>query len=860
MAEIYTLKYTGAEIDEAIGVIKNSDIVEIDVTLSTAGKAADAAVVGKEVADLAKRIASTSAPVQICDATEDVIVMNDSMNYPLQGLMLYGKTTQMQIPGRNLLDINTVEATSNGAIELIGETLRITTPTAAAWAGTKFPVITLLAGVSYTLSANVDTVVSGVATFGFRKVSDNKFVQPRAAISATDFKKTTRLSVTYVPTEDIDVYVSFLCTDDTATDGDVTYSQIQLEIGSNASDYIPYVGEKISPNVDYPQDLVSVGDIAVSVHGKNLLDLSKAERTHTVSKITVDTDKLHVVVTEAKAYSGAKLPVMRLQAGVTYTMSAIVDCVSGSPRIGLRRASDHTFICRASGKDGRLSTSYTPEYNIDVYANLMVTEAAAMTGEATFSDVQFEIGNVATDYEPYKDGSSLTVSNTNVMRGILVENGGNYVTDKGAHYIADYIDFVNGKRVQMIGVIESYAGEEVGDIWQSSTGALSTGANVIYVLDKPIVTELEEELTAGYTALCTQYPITSIVTNSDAGMAVSYATTGNTSNNDWYIAPVSSAWEQRMLDRIDQCLIPMTALRDIPKAPNGYTRKGKVLTGINYSSVHGEDCGKNMVGVQIPLSTYYSALENPASKMYTADVYQDHTGRSSYYGIVCSGFASYVIGASSFMSTSDMANMVINGKWTIVPVAVENDLFKVKRGDILLNTIADGPVISRGDSNHVRIVRDVVHDAKTGRLVGFNLSESWKPFCKTTFYNLTEFLAQMYETQPYRVVRLDDVRLEDGTYSLDVEDIKYSNSVYPDKGDGGRYAVGEEIWLYLPNCSKAKSITYILNDSETVVNLTDLESSYVNGVIVYKFPISEAGVYTISIDIALDDPCTITVS
>lgn len=687
MAEIYTLKHTGTEIDEAIGVIKSGD--NIDTTLSTAGKAADAAVVGQEVTNLAKRIASI--PVRICNVTKDIIITNDSASYPIQSLAIYGKT------------------------------------------------------------------------------------------------------------ED---------------------------------------------------DLSCVGDVTIRAQGKNLLNPAEAVRTHATAVVTLDGDKLHVTTDGTSTYSGAKFAGFRLLAGVTYILSAHVEAVSGSPRICFRYGQGTPSIIASKSGTGDLVLKYTPDENVDVRVDLLCCEGTAMAGEVVFSDVQLEVSNEATAYEVYKDGGSVTIS-TGGLHGILVANGGNVVNDAGAQYIADCIDLVNGQKVQRIGVIDSYAGEDVGDVWQSSTGELTTGAMVVYALSEPVATALE----TSYASLAMQTPLTIITTDSEADIAVSYVTTGIASGDGWYVAPVSAAWEQRMLDRIDQCMIPTAALRDVPKASTGYIRKGQVLTGINYSAVHQEARGKRMVGVQVPLSTYYSAMENPASKMYTEDKYQDDNAASSYYGIVCSGFVSYVIGSPSFIWTQKMATMVNDGTWTMLDVENEHDLFKVKRGDILLNT-----VISSGNGDHVRIVRDVVYDAKTGRLIGFNLSESWKPFCRTTFYNLTEFLAQMHEDQPYRVVRLDDVRLEDGTYSLDVEPIKYSKNVYPDKGDGGKYTVDEEIWLYLPNRSNAKSITYMLGDSDTVVNLDDLEFAYVNGVIVYRLPISEVGTYTIATDVAPDDPCTVTIS
>lgn len=593
-------------------------------------------------------------------------------------------------------------------------------------------------------------------------------------------------------------------------------------------------------------DMTAVGDVTIKATGKNVLNPAEAVRTHATAVVTVDGDKVHVTTDGTNTYSGAKIAGFHLLAGVTYTLTATVEAVIGSPRICFRKVSGASMITSKSGT-GKLALKYTPDEDVLARVDLLACEGTAMAGDVTFADVQLEVGKEATVYEPYKGGGSVTIA-TGGLHGILVADGGNYRNDAGAQYVADCLDFVSGQRVQHIGVIDSYAWEDVGDVWKSSTGDLSAGAVVAYALPEPIVTPLEDDLLAAHASLTMQSPITTITTDSDVEMAVSYVTTGKHREDGWYIAPVQEAWQQRMLDRIDQCLIPTTALRDVHKAASGYTNKGRVLTGINYSSVHQEERGKRMVGIQVPLSTYYSAMENPASKMYTEDLYQDDSAASSYYGIVCSGFVSYVLGSKTYIWTQKMADLVANGTWSIVPIESENDLFRVRRGDVVVNT-----VVSSGSGDHCRIVRDVVHDSKTGRLIGFNLSESWKPYCRTVYYDLSAFLAQLREEQPYRVVRVDDIH--GSNYTLDVVPIAYSKTVYPDKGDGGVYAEDEEIYVYLPHASKAQSLIV----DGVAYGLDALEIDYINGVKVYRLPALGEGVHQIWTDNATEDPAMVTV-
>ena len=147
-----------------------------------------------------------------------------------------------------------------------------------------------------------------------------------------------------------------------------------------------------------------------------------------------------------------------------------------------------------------------------------------------------------------------------------------------------------------------------------------------------------------------------------------------------------------------------------------------------------------------------------------------------------------------------------------------------------------------------------MYDRKTGKLIGFNIAESWKPYCMVTFYDFEKFLNQLSETPPYGVLRRDD-----SYYGTDITPIKYSKSVYPDKGDGGRYNLGKSVWLYIPD-QNASSVIIVNEKGESKAEeLSGMTSKNVNGVKVYEFVPDELGTYTIYTDFAPDDACTVVV-
>ena len=76
---------------------------------------------------------------------------------------------------------------------------------------------------------------------------------------------------------------------------------------------------------------------------------------------------------------------------------------------------------------------------------------------------------------------------------------------------ADYIDYINGRVVRKIGVIERYNGETIKGEYISTTGALTTGATVYYKLDKPVYEQeqfIELQALTGTTVMSVETSLT----------------------------------------------------------------------------------------------------------------------------------------------------------------------------------------------------------------------------------------------------------------------------------------------------------------------------------------------------------------
>lgn len=132
---------------------------------------------------------------------------------------------------------------------------------------------------------------------------------------------------------------------------------------------------------------------------------------------------------------------------------------------------------------------------------------------------------VVTENEDSTQSTTATIPTPDGLAGIKVSSGGNYTDENGQQWICDevvkYADG-SGKRIKRIGVIESYNNEEITTGYMSTTGQLTNGAKVIYILSEPIITDLSAEEIAEIEKLHTFYPVTNISNDADCGMSITY--------------------------------------------------------------------------------------------------------------------------------------------------------------------------------------------------------------------------------------------------------------------------------------------------------------------------------------------------
>lgn len=347
----------------------------------------------------------------------------------------------------------------------------------------------------------------------------------------------------------------------------VTFPQSEERAFSGLSIY-GHSTQDGTPTPENPVPIVSAGDsgeINVTVSGKNLLN---------IGTVTFEKSK--------------NFPV-NILAG-TYTFSAEVKSADTDSNhcLVMFRKNQQNIGTLSVNRVGRSSATITLNENADeilLYASAGFNESDGDT--ATFTDIQLEIGTVATAYEPYKTPQALTLSTPGGLPGIPVTSGGNYTDESGQQWVCDEIDLKRGKHVQRVGKVELDGTESwtklsaVDNSYQLdlSLSDLPTGVNgcgmcnyftysnstsdntfwvlssgnlirfygeystldewkafitqcqsdgipltVYYALATPIETDLPAEEIAAYQALHTYSPNTTVSNDADAWMKVEYLT------------------------------------------------------------------------------------------------------------------------------------------------------------------------------------------------------------------------------------------------------------------------------------------------------------------------------------------------
>ena len=223
-----------------------------------------------------------------------------------------------------------------------------------------------------------------------------------------------------------------------------------------------------------------------------------------------------------------------LVAGETYTFSVDVQSTAEPLMVSVGAGSAVAYLADIRNvynqNSGRIVATFTvteAHLSKGAYMHIRAPRYGVQTDfTATAERFQLELGSTAHDYEPYVGGKPSP--NPDYPQPLVGSQGTLTSSDRtGARTssaalpilraipgkeIRDTAEYVGGGQwriTRSVGVVSSYDGESVGGTWASTTGQLSTGAEVWFALAAPA----EETLTLGELATYPGY--TSLTVSGD---------------------------------------------------------------------------------------------------------------------------------------------------------------------------------------------------------------------------------------------------------------------------------------------------------------------------------------------------------
>lgn len=389
-------------------------------------------------------------------ASGNPAIMSDTLkNNPMNEMKVFGWSKQETTKGKNLFDFSRLVSDGVNVMDYDNQT--ITIPARTNNTGYNQTLRDLCPGITpgtYVLSAKRSNPESGNGSY---------FLE-----SAKDFLINTPVELT---DELLDNHIAWYNNPDSEVENVI--SEIQIEIGTEATDYEPYTGGQPSPSPKYPQEIVSAGNsgnIEVNVRGKNLVDVygysangipsPKAERIlfNTYGTTLSTTEKTDKLIVHQEIIDGATAN--------SYTSGYF--CIGINRKLETGKDYIITFNINVIQNPFSVSTIFVLFNGIEankaevIGDKVTVKVSCKEDGERQYVEVRncgmsLEISNFMitekdenTIYEPYYEPQTISINTPTGLPAIPVDTDGNYTDANGQQWIADYVDLKRGKYVQNI--------------------------------------------------------------------------------------------------------------------------------------------------------------------------------------------------------------------------------------------------------------------------------------------------------------------------------------------------------------------------------------------------------------------------
>lgn len=389
-------------------------------------------------------------------ASGNPAIMSDTLkNNPMNEMKVYGWSKQETTKGKNLFDFSRLVSDGVNAIDYEKQTITV-------------PAKTNNTGYNQTLRDLCPGITPGTYVLSMKRSNPESNRGSYFLEAEKDFLENTPTELTDAL---LDNHIAWYNNPDSEVENVI--SEIQIETGTEATDYEPYTGGQPSPSPDYPQEIVSAGanrEICIKVRGKNLVDIygysasdipsPEAERVsfNTYGTTLSTTEKTDKLIVNQKIIDGASIN--------SYT--------SGYFCIGINRKLENdkdyiiTFNIDVIQNPFSASAINVLFNGIEAYKAKIIGDKVTVKAknieyrerqyvEVRTCGMSMEISNFMitekdenTIYEPYYEPQTISISTPTGLPAIPVDSDGNYTDANGQQWISDYVDLKRGKYVQNI--------------------------------------------------------------------------------------------------------------------------------------------------------------------------------------------------------------------------------------------------------------------------------------------------------------------------------------------------------------------------------------------------------------------------
>lgn len=386
-------------------------------------------------------------------ASGNPAIMSDTLkNNPMNEMKVYGWSKQETTKGKNLFDFSRLVSDGVNAIDYEKQTITV-------------PAKTNNTGYNQTLRDLCPGITPGTYVLSMKRSNPESNRGSYFLEAEKDFLENTPTELTDAL---LDNHIAWYNNPDSEVENVI--SEIQIETGTEATDYEPYTGGQPSPSPDYPQQIVSAGSdgkIGVEVRGKNLFGLTGIRDNEYLRIEKIENNTIYARPTNMNAespgttnYSNGWVDFsekIKVISGILYTISLSYKAVQKMMEI--EKLDSARILVFKDSENIILNEEIKQEIGkyVDVEFPLLIpdgTDSIYFTitcnnCSVAIKNFQIEEGGY-TSYEPYHEPQSLSISTPTSLPAIPVDTDGNYTDANGQQWIADYVDLKRGKYVQNI--------------------------------------------------------------------------------------------------------------------------------------------------------------------------------------------------------------------------------------------------------------------------------------------------------------------------------------------------------------------------------------------------------------------------